>query len=86
MPDVGEIEVQGHQDPSLSSADFCDARIRSSPETFLAHAVSVVAGSAKQIADLLRQILIDLKKSPVGRHYTAPGTIGITRSRASSAA
>ena len=85
-PDVPEVHIGRHEDTPFLSRDLTEARVLDTRETLAPRRGGFVPCVPERCGDVFGKVLVDLERERSVRHYAAPGTSGMTRSRASSAA
>ena len=85
-PDVPEVHVERDEDAPFPPHHLTEARVVDARETLARRRGCLVASVTKRCGDVFGEVLVDLEREGAIRHYAAPGTSGMTRSRARSAA
>ena len=81
LANVGEFEVERDDRSALDPTDFAQTSIRVAPHSLVMNSQCVVTSRPKGFCDLDMKVFIHLES-----HHAAPGTKGMIRSRANSAA
>jgi hypothetical protein len=81
IANIGEIEVKSDDRAVLGPTHFAQTSVRVAAHLLVVDRERVMAPGPKSLGNVVMQVFIDLEP-----HHAAPGTKGMIRSRASSAA